>query len=648
MSVEPLKWLIYGGKGWIGQQVISELQKNTEWTIVSPNTRVDNLRAIRQDLDTFNPNRVICLVGRTHGGKCNTIDYLQSDDKLEENIKSNMFGPIQLALECAFRGIHMTYMGTGCIFEFPNGLLPTDANNINHGFSESDVPNFRGSNYSIVKGFTDQLMHTSLLEKHCLNLRIRMPIVNYKCPRNFITKIVGYSKVVNVQNSMSVLHDIIPIMIHMATNKVTNTMNLTNPGTISHHEILDMYTELVDQNFKYQSFTVKEQDKILKSKRSNNSLDTTLLENYCDEHNIPLKNIRESVFDVLKVYRKSIVYTPKTILLTGGYGFIGSHVLNHLIKLGYTVINIDAKTYCANEKNVHPDVFKLKDKRYFEYIIRIEEEPEKLKKIFELYQPDTVMHFAAESHVDLSFRESITFTKTNVLGTHWLLHIASESNSVKRFIHVSTDEVYGENTDEPVMHETSRLIPTNPYAATKASAEMMVRSYQSSYGLPVIITRGNNVYGPGQYPEKVIPKFIGRLLADKKCCIHGDGLAHRSFMYIEDTVHAFDTVLHMGQIGEIYNIGLTKEYSVLDTAKELIKILKPGDDTDKWIYYVKDRNFNDTRYFIGSSKLEALGWHPSVDFKIGLRKTVDWCKENFFTHWDTDVFKKAFAPHPEI
>jgi len=243
---------------------------------------------------------------------------------------------------------------------------------------------------------------------------------------------------------------------------------------------------------------------------------------------------------------------------------------------------------------------------------------------------------------------SIEFTKTNVLGTHVLLECARVSPIFKRFIHISTDEVYGETAYREGVIENSILEPTNPYAASKAAAEQLVRAYCKSFKFPAILTRGNNVYGPRQYPEKVIPKFICRLQRNQPLPIHGDGSALRSFMYITDMIEAFDVILHNGIAGEIYNIGTDFELSVLDTAKKLIQLFNLSDKEDELILHVENRPLNDLRYAIDSSKLHDLGWFPTIDFEEGIRRTVEWYNQNkdLSTIWDT--VEEALQPHPQF
>ena len=270
-----MKVLIYGSKGWIGNQVIELLNKMNIFYIVGEQ-RAEDIKELEKEIQETQPTHVMSFIGRTHGKigdkEYTTIDYLEQPGKIKENVRDNLYSPITLAILCKKYDIHYTYLGTGCIFEFDEEHPFGEEIN---GFTESSVPNFFGSGYSIVKGYTDRLMH---LFDNVLNIRIRMPITSDKNPRNFITKITTYQKVCSVPNSMTVLPELLPIMIDMAKNKVNGTVNLTNPGLISHNEILEMYKEIVDPNFTWNNFTVEEQNEILAAGRSNNYLNTEKLE----------------------------------------------------------------------------------------------------------------------------------------------------------------------------------------------------------------------------------------------------------------------------------------------------------------------------------------------------------------------------------
>ena len=654
-----MKLLVYGHAGWIGNQFVKLLQKekqiNNTIDFVLGKSRIDDTPALCKELDEVAPSHVISFIGRTHGTigttKYTTIDYLEQPGKLVENIKDNLFSPISLALECKERNIHYTYLGTGCIFSYknieaiinPNPEQNHSVSNEDKGFHEDDVPNFFGSGYSIVKGFTDRLMHQ--LSGNVLNLRIRMPIVASECPRNFITKIVNYSKVCSVPNSMSVLDELLPIVIKMLKSRLVGTINLTNPGVISHNEILEMYQKHVDPQFTWNNFSVEEQRKILACDRSNNYLDTTALETFAPE----VRCIKDAIEDTIKNYKRAdknennhennhennlhtaqFEDSNETILfVTGGAGFIGSHFINYIFSKyeNIKIINFDALYYCANENNVNELVRRCVNR--YTFIKGNLQSPDLLNYIFQTNKITHVVHFAAQSHVQTSFTDAIAYTNDNILGTHNLLEaVRLQCKTLKLFIHVSTDEVYGENESADIKTETSILCPTNPYAATKASAELLAQSYHHSFKIPIIITRGNNVYGPNQYPEKVIPRFIHQLQTGSKVTIQ-NGNCMRAFLHVYDTATAFIAILEKGKIGEIYNIGCDEgmEYSILEVAKMLIgKFVNVHVDDivsiSKYIEYIEDRPFNDKRYYISNDKLKKLGWSITVDFETGINDLI--------------------------
>lgn len=313
------------------------------------------------------------------------------------------------------------------------------------------------------------------------------------------------------------------------------------------------------------------------------------------------------------------------LLITGGCGFIGSNFINYIFdKNKYNIINIDAMYYCADENNIIEEIRKSQN---YQLVVGNICDSNLLNYILNKNNITHIIHFAAQSHVDNSFENSLQYTQDNILGTHTLLETCRKYGKIERFIHCSTDEVYGESMleeDEKHKTEHSVLCPSNPYAATKAGAELLAQAYYHSYKMPIIITRGNNVYGPNQYPEKLIPKFIKLLKEDKKVTIQGDGSCVRAFLHAEDTARAFEVILEKGELGEIYNIGCDEgmEHSVLDVAKILIKMIKGVENYDEWIEYVKDRPFNDKRYYISNQKLKNLGWVIKIDFMDGLNELI--------------------------
>ena len=288
-------------------------------------------------------------------------------------------------------------------------------------------------------------------------------------------------------------------------------------------------------------------------------------------------------------------------------------------------MNIDCLNYCSNIRNVspHPNYTFVKGNITNQDL---------LDNLLKEHQIDTVVHFAAQSHVDNSFQNSLIFTQDNIVGTHILLECIRANPAIQRFIHISTDEVYGDmGTDKKT--ENSVLCPTNPYAATKASAELLVQSYYHSYQIPAIIIRSNNVFGPRQYLEKVIPKFITTLLKGQKCPIHGLGQTSRAFIFVEDVVDAILHILSEGQLGEIYNISSKFELTILELLNRLRQKLCPEKTINEITEFVADRPYNDKRYYICDSKLRALGWTQRTDFDMGLDQTIEWYKEHLVGYW---------------
>lgn len=286
-----MKVLLYGKYGWIGEKVFSLLIEKGHDVIIG-NARAENSESLEEEIKLIQPTNIISTIGRTHGKigdkDYTTIDYLEQPGKIKENVRDNLYSPVMIALIARKYNIHYAYLGTGCIFTYDNEHPFGEELN---GFTPDSKPNFFGSSYSIVKGYTDMLMK---MFDNVLNVRIRMPITDEIHPRNFITKITTYKKICSIHNSMSVLPELLPIMIDMCEKGTTGTINLTNPGLISHNEILEMYKEIVDTDFTWENFDIEEQRKILESERSNNFLDTSKLESLYN-----VKNIKDAVRDVL-------------------------------------------------------------------------------------------------------------------------------------------------------------------------------------------------------------------------------------------------------------------------------------------------------------------------------------------------------------
>jgi dTDP-D-glucose 4,6-dehydratase len=316
----------------------------------------------------------------------------------------------------------------------------------------------------------------------------------------------------------------------------------------------------------------------------------------------------------------------RNLLVTGGYGFIGSQVVNVALS-DYEVdklVVIDILDYCSREANV-----KFKHDPRFAFVKGDICNVDLVQEVLEHYNIDTVIHMAAQSHVDLSFVNPLQFTQDNILGTHNLLEACRKYNKIERFVYMSTDEVYGQvpHNEKVPCDENSSLNPTNPYSATKAAAELIVRSYGCSFKLPYIIIRGNNVYGKGQFPDKLISKFIMYLLMGRKVPIHGDGSSKRTFVHVSDMARGILTVAQKGRLNEIYNIGSDNEYSVIEIARILCTFLDKN--FESFVSFTRDRQFNDKRYFINYNKILSLEWKEQISFHEGLKLTIDWYKKHF-------------------
>ena len=325
-----------------------------------------------------------------------------------------------------------------------------------------------------------------------------------------------------------------------------------------------------------------------------------------------------------------------TLLVTGGAGFIGSHVVRRLVKNypRYEIYNLDLLTYAGNLENLKD----IESSPNYNFLKGDIVDEAFVFEIFGRFNFDGVIHLAAESHVDRSISDPIAFVKTNVIGTVNLLSAAKsawDSNMQgKRFYHVSTDEVYGALGDTGLFTEATPYDPNSPYSASKASSDHFVRAYGETYGLPYVITNCSNNYGPNHFPEKLIPLFINNIIEEKPLPVYGDGKYTRDWLFVEDHAAAIDLVFHKGTNHETYNIGGVNEWQNIDLVKLLCQIMdrklgREKGSSEKLITYVKDRPGHDLRYAIDASKInKELGWKPSVTFEQGLEKTVDWFLQN--------------------
>ena len=339
---------------------------------------------------------------------------------------------------------------------------------------------------------------------------------------------------------------------------------------------------------------------------------------------------------------------PKTILITGGAGFIGSHIVRLFVTKypDYRIINLDALTYAGNLENLRD--IENSPNYHFEKTDILD--TGEIEKIFSTYQPDGIIHLAAESHVDRSIISPLDFVYTNVIGTVNLLNAAkkfwgsttnpqlstpnSQPSTPNLFYHVSTDEVYGALGNTGFFTEETKYDPHSPYSASKAASDHFVRAYHDTYGLPVVISNCSNNYGPNHFPEKLIPLFINNILTKKPLPVYGDGLYTRDWLFVKDHAAAIDLVFHKGKTGDTYNIGGFNEWKNIDLVKLLCKQMDqklgnaPG-ISEQLITYIKDRPGHDRRYAIDATKInKELGWKPSVTFEEGLLQTIDWYLEN--------------------
>jgi dTDP-glucose 4,6-dehydratase len=326
----------------------------------------------------------------------------------------------------------------------------------------------------------------------------------------------------------------------------------------------------------------------------------------------------------------------RNILVTGGAGFIGSHLVRLLVNKypNYNIVNMDVLTYAGNLENLK----EIEDKENYTFVKCDICDLKKVTEVFQEYNIDSVIHLAAESHVDRSIEDPFTFAQTNVMGTLSLLNVAKESwksdFTNKLFYHVSTDEVYGSLGEKGFFTEDTAYDPHSPYSASKASSDHFVRAFHDTYGLPIVISNCSNNYGSYQFPEKLIPLFINNIVNNKPLPVYGKGENVRDWLFVDDHARAIDVIFHDGKLGETYNIGGFNEWKNIDLIRVIIKTVdrllgRDEGDSEKLITYVTDRAGHDLRYAIDSTKLkEELGWEPSLQFEEGIDKTVNWYLDN--------------------
>jgi dTDP-glucose 4,6-dehydratase len=343
----------------------------------------------------------------------------------------------------------------------------------------------------------------------------------------------------------------------------------------------------------------------------------------------------------------------KNILITGGAGFIGSHVVRRFVQNypNYQIFNLDALTYAGNLENIKD----IENEPNYTFVKGDIVDENFINELFAKHQFDGVLHLAAESHVDRSIEDPLSFVKTNVIGTMNLLNAArklwKDNMEGKRFYHISTDEVYGSLGAEGLFTETTSYDPNSPYSASKASSDHFVRAYGETYGLPYVITNCSNNYGPFHFPEKLIPLFINNIINNKPLPVYGDGNYTRDWLFVKDHAIAIDLVFHEGRNHETYNIGGFNEWKNIDLVKLLCKVMdeklgRTAGESANLITYVKDRPGHDLRYAIDANKInKELGWKPTVTFEEGLEQTIDWYLSN--TDWLNNVTSGEYSKYYE-
>ena len=343
----------------------------------------------------------------------------------------------------------------------------------------------------------------------------------------------------------------------------------------------------------------------------------------------------------------------KTVLVTGGAGFIGSHLVRQLVTKypDYRIVNLDKLTYAGNLANVD----EISGRENYSFVRADITDLETMREVFSSFAITTVVHLAAESHVDRSIEDPLVFIRTNILGTANLLQAAREawagSFDGKLFYHVSTDEVYGSLGEAGLFTETTAYDPRSPYSSSKAGSDHLVRAWGHTYGLPVVLSNCSNNYGPYQFPEKLIPLFINNIRENKPLPVYGKGMNVRDWLYVEDHARAIDLIMHRGELGETYNIGGHNEWKNIDLIKVICRVMdeklgrSPG-SSEGLITYVTDRAGHDMRYAIDATKLQReLGWAPSLQFEEGIARTIDWYLEN--KDWMRGVTSGAYQEYYE-
>ncbi|CAF1184177.1 unnamed protein product [Rotaria sp. Silwood1] len=476
------------------------------------------------------------------------------------------------------------------------------------------------NNLNIIQNATDQLIN---IYSHIVNAKLLTPVNDEDINENYFESL--WTTNPEELHHITVLSDILPILLALIHDgKVNGQINICNKGTISLKYFKTIYSnEIKQENILPQSVPIDDiTDKFEQWNKQMISPETRQLY----QASFLLPNVLKSIEQILQQQKIHMNRnTSKILLVTGGCGFIGSTFINHWIETypNDKIINIDRLDPVANMKNISNP-----NSPNYTFILADINNKDIVLHLFNQYNITHIVHFAVQAHLDSSFGNSITFTESNVYGTHSVLEASRIYGKIQKFIHISTDEVYGE-TPSGSNQEICLLNPLNPYAATIAAAEFLVKSYGESFKLPYCIIRLCNVYGPRQHFEKVIPTFINTLLHGEKIKIHGDGKQIRHFLYVDDVIHAIEIILNKGKTKMIYNIGTKNELNVLDIAKYILEKLQLNKNLDDVIIYVKPRSFSEKRYCTTICGLvKSLGWKEEISFDQGLEKTIEWLQLN--------------------
>jgi dTDP-glucose 4,6-dehydratase len=611
-----LRILVWGSTGWIGGLFIEHIQSilGDGATVIRAKTRLEDEDAMAAEVAEVGPDRIVLCAGKRGVGN---VDWCESH--AEETWRVNVDGTVALAKIASAAGIHVTNFSSGCIYEYTEPGTPHEMSGV--PYTEEDSPNFSGSVYSRSKAAAEA--RVASLPGH-LVLRLRMPITADGSPGCFISKLTRYGKIVNIPNTVTILPDLLPLAVRMMVDQDTGVYNFANPGTISHGDLMKLYRDVVDPTFGFEVMSLEEHNAVsVVARRSNTELSCAKLQRRFPDIALPAPS--ESVRRLLQLYKpelptRRMIRRTTSILVTGGAGFIGSNFVK-MTQCWFPEVRIvvlDAMTESSRHV-LWPGAPTI-----------VQGKVQDIDLVCRLLRDncvDIVFHFAAFTHVDTSFVSSLDFTENNVFGTHCLIEACVRSNFAGRLVHVSTDEVYGECAEDgDASKETSLLKPTNPYAASKVGAEAIVSAYVASGMLDAVILRGNNAYGPGQYPEKLIPRFILRALQGVPLQIQGEGNQQRSFLYVDDFVAAVWKIANKGSTGEVYNIKSNDELSVLQVANAVYDQLDIP-EADRRLEKVSDREFNDRRYWIRDDRLRSLGWRQSTPVREGLKVAVDWYRE---------------------